>query len=310
MSILCVGSVALDSIETPFGKHDDVLGGSATHFSCAASYFSQVQLVAVVGQDFPQEHIHFLKQRGIDLGGLETAEGKTFRWKGRYGFDLHNPETLDTQLNVFAAFKPQIPTAWAEPKILFLANIHPVLQREVLAQVKRPKLVALDTMNFWIEGERDELRKTIELVDMIVLNEAECRELAGEVSLLKAARTLMAWGPRTVIAKQGEYGALLFHEDQVFSVPGLPLERVLDPTGAGDSFAGGMMGYLAQISDPNFEDLKHAVVMGSVMASLNVEDFSCNRLRDLTTVEITRRYETFRELSHFEPVPTNKLPHS
>jgi len=308
MSILCVGSVALDSIETPFGKHDDILGGSATHFSCAASYFSTVNLVAVVGEDFPQHHLDFLRSRGVDLEGLEVATGSTFRWKGRYGYDLHNPETLDTQLNVFADFNPKVPQSWCEPKILFLANIHPALQRDVLTKVKRPKLVALDTMNFWIEGEPEELRRTIAAVDMVIINEAECRALAKEPSLLQAARTILSWGPKTLVAKQGEYGALLFHGDEVFAAPGLPLEKVLDPTGAGDSFAGGMIGYLDQISDPQYEDFKHAVVMGSVMASFNVEDFSCDRLRNLSAEEITRRYQTFRSLSHFEPVPADFLP--
>jgi len=308
MSILCVGSVALDSVETPFGKQEEILGGSATHFACSASFFSPVQLVAVVGEDFPKKHLAFLEGQGIDLAGLEVASGKTFRWRGRYGYDLNNAETLETQLNVFAEFAPKIPDDWKRPETLFLANIHPSLQREVLEGVERPGLVALDTMNFWIEGELEELKKTIEMVDMVMINEAECRELAKEASLIEAARKIRSWGPQTIVAKQGEYGALLFHGDEVFSAPGFPLERVLDPTGAGDSFAGGMMGYLARIKQPTFQDLKQAVIMGSIMASFNVEDFSCDRLRKLTGAEISQRYEAFRALSHFEAVPADRLP--
>ncbi len=302
MSLLCVGSVALDSIETPFGKRDRILGGSATHFSIAAAFFTPINLVAVVGQDFPQEHLDFLKSLKIDLKGLEVAEGETFRWEGRYGFDLNNAETLATYLNVFADFQPKVPEAWQQPEHLFLANIHPDLQRDVLNGVSRPKFVALDTMNFWIEGALDSLKQTIELVDMIVINEAECRQLAKEASLLKAARTIQSWGPKTVVAKLGEYGALLFHGEQIFSAPGFPLEQVMDPTGAGDSFAGGMMGYLAQLDGaPQFEDLKQAVILGSVMASFNVEDFSCDRMRRLNAAEIKQRYQDFQDLAHFQP---------
>lgn len=307
MSLLCVGSVALDSVETPFGKQDEILGGSATHFSVAASFFTGINLVAVVGHDFPNEHLEFLKARNIDLAGLEIADGKTFRWSGRYGFDLNNAETLDTQLNVFSDFVPKIPEAWQKTQHLFLANIHPDLQHLVLEGIQRPRFVALDTMNFWIEGALDSLKRTVGLVDMVVINEAECRQLTGEASLLKAARKIMDWGPKTVVAKQGEYGALLFHGDSIFSAPGFPLEQVLDPTGAGDSFAGGMMGYLARIAEPTFDDLKRAVVVGSVMASFNVEDFSCDRLRRLEYREIQARFEAFRRLSHFEPIPDDIL---
>lgn len=307
MSILCIGSVALDSVETPFGQREEVLGGSATHFSCAASFFSKLQMVAVVGEDFPKEHIDFLQGQGIDLKGLEVAPGKTFRWQGRYGFDLNNAETLETQLNVFADFVPKVPEEWSRPDCLFLGNIHPSLQLEVLRSIERPRLVALDTMNFWIEGEGTSLRKTIEQVDLVVINEAECRQLVGEASLLKAARAIQAWGPKIVIAKQGEYGALLFHGNEIFSAPGFPLEQVLDPTGAGDSFAGGLLGYLARCKEPSFQDYKQAVIMGSVMASFNVEDFSCDRMRHLDGRQIQARYDDFRRLAHFDPIATEFL---
>jgi sugar/nucleoside kinase (ribokinase family) len=303
MSILCVGSVALDSVETPFGKRDNILGGSATHFSVSASFQTEVQLVAVVGEDFPQEHLDFLKERKVDVSGLEVATGKTFRWKGEYGYDLNEAKTLETHLNVFAGFTPKIPQAWKSPEYLFLGNIHPDLQRQVVESVEKPGFIALDTMNFWIEGEPESLKKTISLVDLVVINEAECRQLAEEASLVKAARTIMSWGPKIVVAKQGEYGALLFQGEQVFSAPGFPLEQVMDPTGAGDSFAGGMMGYLSTIKDPLFGDLRQAVIMGSVMASFNVEDFSCDRLRSLTWPEIQARYNSFQDLAHFEPLP-------
>ncbi len=305
MSLLCVGSVALDSVETPFGKRDNILGGSATHFSVAASFFTEVNLVAVVGSDFPEEHLEFLRSRNIDLTGLEVADGETFRWSGRYGFDLNNAETLETQLNVFAEFAPKVPAAWQRPQTLFLANIHPSLQSQVLESVQRPSLVALDTMNFWIEGELEALKQTISMVDLVIINEAECRQLAKESSLLKATRKILSWGPKTVVAKQGEYGALLFHGDGIFSAPGFPLEQVLDPTGAGDSFAGGMIGYLSRRDNPTFEDYKQAVICGSVMASFNVEDFSCDRLRQLDIKEIGRRYDSFRKLVNFESTSMN-----
>lgn len=307
MSILCIGTVALDSIETPFGKRDEILGGSATHFACAASFLSSVGLVAVVGKDFPRQHIDFLKSRNINLEGLEVTAGETFRWRGRYGFDLNDAETLETQLNVLADFVPKIPPAWRKPDILFLANIHPDLQRQVLESVERPRLVALDTMNFWIESARDSLKKTIGLVDLVVINEAECRQLAEEASLARAAKKILSWGPKIVVTKQGEYGALLFQGQQVFSAPGLPLEEVFDPTGAGDSFAGGMIGYLSRCLKPSFNDLKQAVMVGSVMASFNVEDFSCDRLRRLQSAEIQGRYQQFAHLAHFEILATLPL---
>jgi len=304
MGILVVGSVALDSVKTPFGEADDALGGSAIHFSAAASFFSKVQLVGVVGEDFPEREIDFLKNRGVDFAGLQVEKGKTFRWKGEYGFDLNVAKTLETHLNVFSGFSPVIPSSFREAGFLFLGNIHPSLQGKVLDQVKRPKLVALDTMNFWIEGELPALKQVISRVDLVVINEAEARELTREASLLKAARRLQTWGPqpKTVVVKRGEYGALLFYKDGIFSAPGLPLETLMDPTGAGDSFAGGFMGYLAKSGEIKVETLKQAVIVGSVMASFNVEDFSCRRLKRLTSAEINGRIKQFKDLSHFEEI--------
>ncbi len=306
MSILVVGSVALDSVKTPFGEVDRALGGSAVHFSAAASFFSRIHLVGVVGEDFPQEEIEFLRKRGVDFSGLRVEKGKTFHWKGEYGFDLNVARTLETHLNVFESFSPEIPSHLQTPDYLFLGNIHPALQWKVLEQVKGPKLVALDTMNFWIESQKEMLKKVISRVDLVVINEGEARELTGHAFLLKAARTVQSWGPRIVIVKQGEYGALLFNQHEVFSAPGLPLESVKDPTGAGDSFAGGFMGYVASMNDISMKTLKQAVIVGSTMASFNVEAFSCRRLKDLTTSEINERMAVFKSLSHFDEIMIHK----
>ncbi len=302
MGILLVGSVALDSVKTPFGEVNDALGGSAIHFSAAASFFTQVHLVGVVGRDFPETEIDFLKTKSVNFEGLQVVEGKTFRWKGEYGFDLNTAKTLETQLNVFADFSPQIPVSLKEQDFVFLANIHPRLQRQVLDQVSRPRLTALDTMNFWIGSELAALKEVISKVNLVVINEAEARELAQESSLVKAAATIRSWGPTTLIIKQGEYGALLFHQDHIFSAPGLPLENVKDPTGAGDSFAGGFMGYLAGSKDLSLETMKKAMIVGSTLASFNVEDFSCRRLKRLSLTEIQERIYEFQKLSHFEEV--------
>lgn len=302
MSILVVGSVALDSVKTPFGNIEEGLGGSAVHFSAAASFFSKIHLVGVVGEDFPGHELDFLKRRGVDFSGLQIRRGRTFRWRGQYGFDLNVAQTLETQLNVFADFSPEIPESLKGPDFLFLGNIHPELQARVLEQVRRPRLVALDTMNFWIEGQPGALKKVIAKVDMLVINEAEVRELTNESSMIKAARRVQSWGPKTVVIKRGEYGACLFHEGELFSAPGLPLEEVKDPTGAGDSFAGGLMGYLASQKDGGLETLKQAVIVGSAMASFNVEDFSCRRLKTLKPAEINDRIKQFRTLSHFEEI--------
>lgn len=299
MSILVVGSVALDSVATPFGEVDEALGGSAVHFSASASYFTSIHLVGVVGEDFPEKEIEFLKERGVDCSGITIEKGKTFRWKGQYGFDLNVAQTLETHLNVFSHFAPEIPENLKDRDFVFLANIHPDLQMKVVEQVKRPKLLALDTMNFWIESEPKALRKIISKVDLVVINEGEARELTKESSLLKAARCIQAWGPKIIVIKRGEYGALLFYKNEVFSAPGLPLETVKDPTGAGDSFAGGFMGYLARKNDLGFDTMKQAVIVGSAMASFNVEDFSCRRLKALSAEEIANRVRQFRTISSF-----------
>lgn len=302
MGILVVGTVALDSVETPFGKVERALGGSATHFAAAASFLAPVALVGVVGRDFPMQQLDFLKERGVDLSGLEVQEGKTFHWKGRYGFDLNSAETLATELNVLTSFSPKIPEGLRNAEFVFLANIHPALQIQVLEQVKKPKLAALDTMNFWIEGEPKLLRQVMSRVDLVVINEGEARQFTRESSLLKAARQIQSLGPQIVVIKQGEYGALLFYHQEIFSAPGLPLEDLKDPTGAGDSFAGGMMGYLAKQGRVDGPIMKQAIIVGSSLASFNVEDFSCNRLRRLTQPEILERIATFKKLSHFEEI--------
>jgi sugar/nucleoside kinase (ribokinase family) len=302
MSLLVVGSVAFDTVKTPFGAAEEVLGGSATYFSTAASYFTDVKLVAVVGEDFPDKHVNFLRSRDIDLEGLQRTSGRTFRWKGEYGYDLNEARTLDTQLNVFESFRPQVPESYLEPDVLFLANIDPVLQREVLHQVKRPKLVACDTMNFWIGGKRDELVKTLSEVDVLLINEGEARELAGEPNLVKAASAIRKMGPGTLIIKRGEYGALMFGEDGVFSAPAYPLEAVFDPTGAGDSFAGGFVGYLDNVKNMAGRQMRQAIIFGSVMASFNVEDFSLNRMKSLSYAEIEARFREFRNLTHFDDI--------
>ncbi len=300
MGLLVVGSVAFDSVETPFGKVKDVLGGSATYFSTAASYFTDVQLVAVVGRDFPDKHIQFLKKRKIDISGLQKASGKTFRWKGKYDFDLNQAHTLDTQLNVFASFNPKLPETYRNTEYVFLANIDPVLQLQVLRQVIKPKLVACDTMNFWIEKKPRELKETLKYVDILTINEAEARELSKESNLVKAARRIMTFGPEVIIVKRGEYGALMFSDSGIFSAPAYPIEAVFDPTGAGDSFAGGFMGYLSSVDSIDNANIRQAIIVGSVMASFDVEDFSLNRLKKLTTIEIENRYNEFKQLTFFE----------
>jgi sugar/nucleoside kinase (ribokinase family) len=300
MDILVVGSVAFDSVETPFGRGDDVLGGSATYFSTSASFFTGVQLVAVVGEDFPDEPRQFLTSRGVDLAGLQTRPGKTFRWKGRYGYDLNEAHTLETHLNVFETFHPELPDTYRQAKFVFLANIDPELQLEVLQQVEKPKLIACDTMNFWIDGKRDALIRTLGHVDILVINEAEVRQLADEANLVKASRAVLAMGPKTLVVKRGEYGVLVFTEHSIFSAPAYPLEEVFDPTGAGDTFAGGFMGYLAATNNLSDETIRKATVFGSVMASFTVEDFSLDRLRKLTWSEIEDRFRRFQTLTAFE----------
>jgi sugar/nucleoside kinase (ribokinase family) len=300
MSILVVGSVAFDSVETPFGRVEDVLGGSGTYFSTSASFFTDVSLVAVVGEDFPAEHLEFLRSRNVDLSGLQTAPGRTFRWKGRYGYDLNEAQTLDTQLNVFETFKPDLPASCRQAEYVFLGNIDPELQLEVLKQVEKPKLVACDTMNFWIEGKREALLATLRHVDILLINEGEARQLAGEANLVKASRIILAMGPKTLVVKRGEYGVILFSEHSIFSAPAFPLESVFDPTGAGDTFAGGFMGYLASTNNLSEGSLRLATVLGSVMASFTVEDFSLNRMKALAYPEIEERFRRFKLLTEFD----------
>jgi sugar/nucleoside kinase (ribokinase family) len=297
MSIVVVGSVAFDSIETPFGKRERVLGGSGNYFSVSASLFTDVQLVGVVGADFPQEHIDFLDTRRIDTKGLKRTDGKTFHWSGKYGFDLNEAQTLATELNVFADFDPELPEGFRNADTVFLANIDPELQRSVLEQVKAPRLVAMDTMNFWIEGKNDELRETLSRVNMLLINESEARQLAREHNTVKAARIIQEMGPRTVVIKRGEYGALFFQDEHVFFAPAYPLEDVFDPTGAGDTFAAGFLGWLDKCKKHDLATCRQAMLVGSVMASYVVEDFSFDRIRDLNLRDIEERFTSMRRLT-------------
>jgi len=300
MSIVVVGSIALDSVKTPYGEKKEALGGSALYFSSAASFFTKVSLVGVIGQDFPRGDIAFLARRGVDLSGLETAKGQTFRWSGSYQGDMNQAQTHDTRLNVFEQFHPKLGPAHRKIPHVFLANIHPSLQREVIAEMGTPKAIGCDTMNFWITSARSELLKTIRLVDIMFLNDAEVRQLSGETNLVRAAAAIRRMGPKVLVIKKGEHGAMLFSKYGVFAIPALPLEKVFDPTGAGDSFAGGFMGYLASQGRISDAILRRAMVYGSVMASFNVEKFSLDRLKTLKKSEITARYKQFKELTRFE----------
>jgi sugar/nucleoside kinase (ribokinase family) len=300
MGILAVGSVALDSVKTPFGQEEEVLGGSATYFSIAASYFTDVSVVAVVGEDFPPQHVAFLQKLGVDTAGLERKPGKTFRWQGEYGFDLNTARTLDTQLNVFADFAPKLHTEQRMLEFLFLGNIDPDLQRNVLEQVERPRLIACDTMNYWIERKNKELIETLGLINVLILNDSEARLLSHEPNLIRAARVIRGMGPGVVIIKKGEHGALLCTESLVFSAPAYPMENIFDPTGAGDSFAGGFVGWLARTDDTSEENLKRAVIYGSTLASFCVEKFGVEGLQGLTYLQIQDRFREFRELSRFD----------
>ncbi|MHB8858794.1 MAG: PfkB family carbohydrate kinase [Thermoleophilia bacterium] len=302
MSILVVGSIALDSVETPFGTAEEALGGAAVYFSYAASFFNRVRLVGVIGEDFPEEHLQMLGERNIDLAGLERGRGATFRWKGRYDYDLNEAHTLDTQLNVFETFAPKIPDEFKDSDFVFLANIQPGLQLQVAQQATSPRVIACDTMNFWIEGAYDQLRETLKSVDILIINDAETRELAREPSLVKAARKILEWGPTTLVVKRGEFGVLMFHGKSVFSAPAYPLEDVFDPTGAGDTFAGGFMGYLSTQEEVTETAIRQAIVFGSTLASFNVEDFSLNRMKTLKMQEILDRFAEFKLLSHFEEI--------
>jgi sugar/nucleoside kinase (ribokinase family) len=306
MSLTCVGSVAFDAVETPFGSRERLLGGSATHFSLAASFFTQVRVVGVVGDDFGDEELRVFAEHRIDVTDIErVAGGRTFFWRGRYDYDLNAAQTLDTQLNVFADFEPKLSRASKTASTVFLGNIQPALQRAVCAQCDGAVLVALDSMNYWIETARDSLLSAIAEVDCVLLNDAEMRMLAGEPSLARAARRIRERGPRFAVVKLGEYGAALFTEDGCFALPGYPLERVLDPTGAGDSFAGGFLGYLdAHAGEPLTDSLvRRAMVYGSVLGSFNVEEFGTERMRRLTHAEIAERFDEFKRITHFEAIP-------
>ena len=303
MSVLVVGSVAFDSIETPFGARQEVVGGAATYFALAASYFTSVQVVGAVGEDFGPAHMAILDRRGIDLRGLKKLPGATFRWAGRYSYDLNTRDTLDTRLGVFETFNPSLAQEHRSPDYLFLGNIDPEIQLGVVRQVKRPRLVGCDTMNFWIEGKPDALRRTLTEVDLLVINDSEARELAREANLVKAAATIRGMGPKTLIVKRGEFGAAAFGASSPFAVPALLLDSVVDPTGAGDSFAGGLMGYLASVAGdgPITEPMmRRAIAMGSVMASFTVQSFGVEGLLDLASSQIDGRFQEFRRLSHLD----------
>ena len=301
MPILVVGSVAFDALQTPFGKVDRCIGGSATYFSVAASFFTHVDLVAVVGDDFTDEDASVFEGRKINTDGLQRVPGqKTFFWSGEYGYDLNVAKTRDTQLNVFADFAPKLNERQKKADVLFLANIQPELQYDVLHQAERPRLVALDTMNLWISIKRAELERVIREVDLVIINEAEVRQFTGEANLVKGCRQILALGPSTLVVKRGEYGVLMITNDAVFAAPAYPLENVFDPTGAGDTFAGGFLGYLASREEIHDRELRRAIIFGSVLASFTVEKFSLDRLREISLSEIHERYQDFRALTHFD----------
>jgi sugar/nucleoside kinase (ribokinase family) len=300
--LLVVGSVGLDDVETRAGKRAVVLGGAASYFSVAASFLAPPRMVAVVGTDFPAEHSALFERHAVDLAGLERVPGKTFRWSGVYAADFLTRTTLDTQLNVFSDFRPKLPAAWKRSDFVFLANIDPTLQLGVLEQTEAPRFVACDTMNFWISGKRPELLRLLARVDMLLLNDEEARQLSGEANLPAAARAIRVLGPSAVVIKRGDAGALLFHEGGVFAAPAFPIENVVDPTGAGDSFAGGFMGWLARTGATTPQTIRTAMILGSVLASFAVEDFSLDRFRSLDLSQIRERFAAFADLVHFEKI--------
>jgi sugar/nucleoside kinase (ribokinase family) len=302
MSLLTVGTVAFDTIETPFGKAERVVGGACTYIALAASYFVKpINLVSVVGDDFPQSELDYLQSRGVDLAGLQVKEGeKSFFWAGRYHDNMNKRDTLDTQLNVLADFNPMLPATYKEAQYLMLGNLTPDVQMQVLNQMtRRPKLVVLDTMNFWMDIAMPSLKAVLKKVDVLAINEEEARQLSGEYALIKAARVIREMGPRILIIKKGEHGALLFYKDEVFFAPALPLEVVFDPTGAGDTFAGGFIGYLAKTNNLSFANLKRAIIVGSAMASFCVEKYSVEGLKGLTQAQIQQRVNQFVSLTKF-----------
>jgi len=302
MSIVAVGSIALDTIKTPFGEVRDIVGGALTYFSLAASYFTDVNLVAVVGEDFGEEQMRVFAGRRIDLQGVERAKGKTFRWGGKYSYNLNSRETLFTELNVFERFQPRLPEPYKQADIVYLGNIHPSLQASVLEQVASKRLAGLDSMNLWIETTASELREVLKRVDILKVDDSEARQLSGEYNLRKAAAVIREMGPRMVVATRGSHGSMLFNESDIFAVTAYPLEDEVDPTGAGDSFAGGFFGYLAQKPSLDEATLRRAVIFGSVMGSFCVEDFGTRRLERLTFDEILDRYREIKALTHFEDV--------
>ncbi|HEY1582923.1 MAG TPA: PfkB family carbohydrate kinase [Chthoniobacterales bacterium] len=305
MSVLVVGSIALDTVKTPVEEHADQLGGSASYAAVGASFFAPVKLVGVVGDDFPESEFKFWKSRNIDAGGVQRVPGKTFRWSGEYAWDLNTRETRSVALNVFENFEPQLPEDFRKTEIVLLANIAPSLQAHVLDQMRRPRFVVADTMDLWIETTRQDLDKLLSRVDLLILNDSEARQMSGDTSLIRAGRAIRRMGPKYVTVKKGEHGALLFGPDDFFSCGAYPLEDIHDPTGAGDTFAGGLAGYLAGADggEITFSLLRRAVIFGSVLASFNVEAFSLDRLRSLTSEEIEERYEMFRVMSQFEVLP-------
>ena len=303
MSLLVVGTVAFDAIETPFGKTDKIIGGAATYISLAASYFTRkINLVSVVGGDFPKDAIEMMNRHKVDTEGLQIIpDKKSFFWSGRYHNDMNTRDTLATELNVLADFDPMVPYNYQDCEFLMLGNLVPAVQRKVMSQLqRRPKLIVLDTMNFWMDTAMDELKETIAVVDVLTINDAEARQLSGEYSLVKAAQKILSMGPRYLIIKKGEHGALLFNKEQVFFAPALPLEEVFDPTGAGDSFAGGFIGYLAETKDISLDNMKRAIIFGSAMASFCVEKFGVERLIDLKQQEVEERVQEFIDLVQFD----------
>ncbi len=305
MSLLTVGSVAFDAIETPFGKTDKIIGGAGTYIALAASYFEDNQkIVSVVGDDFPQEMIDLIKSKGVDVEGLQIKKGeKSFFWSGRYHNDMNSRDTLVTELNVLGTFDPVIPASYQGTEYLLLGNLSPQVQSTVIERLTtRPKLIAMDTMNFWMDIAMDDLKKTMSMVDVLIINDEEARQLSGEYSLLKASKVIRNMGPKYLIIKKGEHGALLFHGDKLFSAPALPLEEVFDPTGAGDTFAGGFMGYISATDDISFDNMKRAIIVGSALASFCVEKFGTERLENINKSEIVDRIEQFVALTNFEMV--------
>lgn len=303
MSLLVVGTVAFDAIETPFGKTDKIVGGAASYIALASSYFTkEINLVSVVGDDFPQDFMNTLKGQGVNLDGLQIKQGeKSFFWSGRYHNDMNSRDTLDTQLNVLADFDPIVPEDYKNCEFLMLGNLMPQVQQKVLSQLtKRPKLIVLDTMNFWMDIAMPELMETLKGIDVLTINDSEARQLSGEYSLVKAAQKILAMGPKVLVIKKGEHGALLFNKEEVFFAPALPLEDVFDPTGAGDSFAGGFIGYLAKTKDISFENMKRAIIFGSAMASFTVEKFGTERLIGLSQEDVSNRVQEFVDLVQFD----------